>query len=552
MTQTFLELGLNPERVAELQARGYERPSKLQSELIPQLLAGKDIVAEAPPGSGKTVAYALPILQTLDPEIIDAQALVIVATSGDAVRVAKLFQSFNANPNIHVVPVFDDQPITRESERLRRSASVIIGVPKRLKEHLARESFSMDQVQIVVVDGADDLEEMNLQDTVEELLDQAPATRQTALLAGQLDEALQTLADKHLFEPVVLKREAVAVALPVIKHRYQNVLTGSKFTALLRLLDSENVDRALIFANLRPETERVAQALQAQGYAALALHHGSDADAREAGVRNWREGSIDFLVVTGGAARAQVIETPYAICFDIPTDAETYAEWAKLVSESGTLFTLLAARERMLLGEIESFLGLRVKAVLPPTRAAAAAQRVEAFKQRLRETINRSNLEMYYVLLNELVEEGLDWAEIAAAAVSLLQQPTSGEAPPQRRPERRPSAPSRYQETPRERERPSERERPPERSSRERDEDREVESGYVRLVMDAGYDIGVRPKDIVGAIANEANVPGRAVGNIDIRDHFTYVEVQEEYADRVVTRVPSTRLRGRVVTFRKA
>ena len=547
MSQTFAELGLNPERMAGLEALGYEKPSRLQRDVVPQLLAGRDVVVEAAPGSGKTAAYVLPILQTLDPEGVGIQVIVLVPTAADATRVSALFQGLHESQNIHVVPVCDEQPIAREAGRLDRTATIVVGTPGRVKAHLERETFTLEQVQVVVIDGTDELLAADQGDTIETLLDQMPGGRQTAVFATVFDTELQDLVEQHLFEPVLIRREASFVPIPLLKHRYQNIQFGDKSAVLTRLLDGENIDRGLVYVNLRPEAEHVAQLLRSYGYHAAALTSRTDAETNESLVRSWRDDNLDFLVLTDAGAGDLVLETPLALCYDIPTDAETYANRAKLVAENGSVFTLVAPRERALLSEIENFLGLRVKAVLPPTRADSVSQRTETFKGTLREIIGRSNLEIYMMLLNDLAQEGHDWSELAAAAVSMIQH-TQTETIFTRRTERRPSpAPSsasapRFREPSRERER--ERERP-------REEDREVEAGYVRLIMDAGYDIGVRPKDIVGAIANEANIPGRAVGNIDIRDRFTYVEVQDEFVDRVLTRVPSTRLRGRVVTFRR-
>ncbi len=545
MSQTFAELGLNPDLIAGLETLGYEQPSKLQVEAVPQLLAGRDAVVEAPPGSGKTLTYVLPILQTLDPEVEGVQVVAIVESSDDAMRVSTLFQQMSQQPHLHVVPVFGGQPLQREAERLGRATTIVVGTPKRIKDHVERQSFSLDNVQFVVIDGADQLLSKKRGDLIEALLDQMPASRQTVILAAQLSNDLQELADQHLFEPVLLKREATAVAMPLIKHRYQVVTPAEKMASIARLLDGEGIDRALIYVNLGSAAELVAQMLQAQGYLAASLNKNSEASYSDTVVLNWREQSIDFLVITDTAAEGLVIETSFAISFDIPMGAESYASRTKLVADTGTHFSLVTARERRLLSEIENFLGQRIKAVLPPTRASDVSQRADAFKQRMRDIIGRSNLEVYMLLLNDLAEEGYDWAEIAAAAVSMVQHNQSDTIFTRRTDRRQPSQ-SRYSSGGGSRGR----ERGP--RDRQSDEEREVEAGYVRLVMDAGYDIGVRPKDIVGAIANEANIPGRAVGNIDIRDRFTFVEVQEDYVERVLTRVPNTRLRGRVVSFRKA
>jgi ATP-dependent RNA helicase DeaD len=543
MSQTFAELGLNPDSIAGLEALGYERPSKVQRDVIPHLLAGRDAIIEAAPGSGKTAAYALPILQTLNAETEGIQVLIFVPRGNDAMRVAGLLQALNYNQNIHIVPVFEEQPIAREAERLDRTVSIVVGTPERIKQHVDRGSFGLEQVQVVVIDDFDHLITETQMEALEAVLEEVPGSRQTILLTTQLDEEIENFADQHLFEPLVLKTEFTFVTMPLVKHRYQSVAPAEKPLALLRLLDGELVDRGLIYVNLRPDAERVAQLLRSQGYHAGHLHSRTDAETRERLLRNWHDGHLHFIVVTDAAAVGLNLETGFAIGYDVPTDAESYAARTRFVVENGSVFTLVTPRERPLLAQIESFLGVRVKAVLPPTRADLVVQRSENFKQTLRDVIARSNLEIYMLLLNELAEEGYDWSELAAAAVSLVQL-SQAETIFTRRAERRP--PPVTTPTP-----PAPRPREPVRE-RPREEEREVEPGYVRLIMDAGYDIGVRPKDIVGAIANEANIPGRAVGNIDIRDRFTYVEIQEEYIDRVLNRVPSTRLRGRVVTFRRA
>ena len=543
MSQTFAELGLNPEMTAGLEALGYEQPTKLQSAVIPQLLAGRDVVAESPPGSGKAVAFILPILQTLDPDMEGVQVVVVVGSGDDATRTANLFQELSHRSDIQIVPVRGGQPLTREVERLTETTTIVVGTAARVSEHVERETFSLEQVQFVVLDSAELLLSKKRQPLMEQLLDRMPASRQTAVFASQLNNLVQNLADQHLFEPVVIKRETSAAAMPLINHRYQIVKEEEKGSSLARLLDSENIGRAIVYTSLSTETNEVAQMLQAQGYAVGHLHKGSKTSVKNSLVRNWREENIAFLVLTDYAAEDLVIDAPYGFNYNIAADADRYASRTRLVAENGTLFSFVTAKERRLLSEIETHLGQRVKAVLPPTKATAVAKRTESFKQRLRDIIKTRNLEVYMLLLNELAEEGFDWSELAAAAVSLVQH-SQTDTTHTRRPDRRSSsssssAPSRYRDSSRER-------------GRERDEDREVETGYVRLIMDAGYDIGVRPKDIVGAIANEANIPGRAVGNIDIRDRFTHVEVQEDYTERVLTRVPSTRLRGRVVTFRRA
>ncbi len=541
MKQTFTDLGLTPEIIAGLEAMGLEKPTVLQVEVIPHILAGRDILAEAPSGSGRTTSYALPILQTLDAEISGAQVIVLVGGSDNALRAGALFQQLNPHKHLRVVSLYAGRSLAREAEQLDETAAIIIGTPPRIREHVNREVLSLDNVQFVAIEDIDYLLSRRQQSVIEELFDHMPAGRQTTLFAANVEELLHDFADEHLFEPVFLQREPVAITVPLINHRYQSIPSGEKADALIRLLDGENISHSLIFTRLSPQTDALAFALQTRGYNSAPLHSGMDASDIDNALMKWREGRIDFLVMTDSVAEKLNLEASHAISYDIATDIQSYATRCHLVEENGVHFSLVLGRERALLNEIETALGQRIRAVLSPTRATVVAQKAEAYKQRIKNIVQREHLEPYMLLLNDLAKEGFDWSEIAAAAVVLSQKPQETERvfSRDRRPDQRRQTSSYRPSTPR----PQQRER--------FYEDREVEDGYVRLVMDAGYDIGVRPKDIVGAIANEANVPGRAVGNIDIRDRFTYIEVQEEYVDRILQRVPSTRLRGRTVSFRK-
>jgi ATP-dependent RNA helicase DeaD len=521
---------------------GLEKPTALQVEVIPHLLAGRDVVAEAPSGSGRTTAYALPILQTLDAEVSGPQVIVLVGGSDNAIRAGSLFQLLNPHKHLRVVSLYAGRSLAREAEQLDETAAIIVGTPPRIREHVNREAMSLDNVQFVVIEDIDYLLSRRQQSVIEELFDNMPAGRQTTLFAAKVEELLHDFADEHLFEPVFLQREPVAITVPLINHRYQTIPSGDKDDALIRLLDGENISQALIFVRLRPQTNAIAFALQTRGYNSASLHAGMDASEREDALLKWREGLVDFLVMTDAAAEELTLESPYVISYDTATDIQSYALRCRLVEENGVHFSLVLGRERALLNEIETALGQRIRAVLSPTRATVVAQKAEAYKQRIKSIVQREHLEPYMLLLNDLAREGFDWSEIAAAAMILSQKPQETERvfSRERRPDTRRQSTSSYRpSTP----------RPPQRERFY--EDREVEEGYVRLVMDAGYDIGVRPKDIVGAIANEANVPGRAVGNIDIRDRYTYIEVQQEYVDRILSRVPNTRLRGRNVSFRK-
>ena len=543
MSQTFTDLGLTPELIAGLEAMGLEKPTALQVEVIPHLLAGRDVVAEAPSGSGRTTSYALPILQTLDAEVSGAQVIVLVGGSDNAIRAGSLFQLLNPHKHLRVVSLYAGRSLAREAEQLDETAAIIVGTPPRIREHVNREALSLDNVQFVIIEDIDYLLSRRQQSVIEELFDNMPAGRQTTLFAARIEELLHDFADEHLFEPVFLQREPTAITVPLINHRYQTIPSGDKDDALIRLLDGENISRALIFARLRPQTETIAFALQTRGYNSAPLHTGMDDSERENALMKWREGMVDFLVMTDAVAEEMVLESAYVISYDIATDLQSYVTRSRLVEENGVHFSLVLGRERALLNEIETSLGQRIRAVLSPTRATVVAQKAEAYKQRIKSIVQREHLEPYMLLLNDLAKEGFDWSEIAAAAVILSQKPQETERVFSR--DRRPDHQRRQTSS-------SYRPSSPRPQQRERFyEDREVEEGYVRLVMDAGYDIGVRPKDIVGAIANEANVPGRAVGNIDIRDRYTYIEVQQEYVDRILSRVPTTRLRGRNVTFRK-
>jgi ATP-dependent RNA helicase DeaD len=520
---TFAELGLAEPLLKALTEVGYEAPTPIQAKTIPALLDGRDLIGQAQTGTGKTAAFALPILQRLDLTRAETQALVLAPTRELAIQVAEAFHTYAKYAGrIVVLPVYGGQPIERQQQRLVRGVHVVVGTPGRILDHLRRGTLRLDAVRTAVLDEADEMLRMGFIEDVESILAQAPAERQTALFSATMPPEIRRVASRHLKNPVAIAVERKTLTVPAIEQRYLNVMPQQKLDALSRLLETEPVEAVLIFTRTKTGAAEVTEKLQARGYAAEAMHGDMNQTQRETVIRRLRTGQVEIVVATDVAARGlDVDRISHVINFDIPNDVEAYVHRigrTGRAGRSGVAVLFVSPRERRMMQEIERYTGQRIQAMKMPTRADVAARRIAMFKDSIRKTLAEGDLDLYLTLVEELVEEGLDIAEVAAAAARLARKDKPLEVALE----------------------PEPREVP------------QTEDGMVRLFIPAGSRAGVRPADIVGAIANEADVPGKAIGAIDIYDSFTFVEVPARYGPQVLERMSKATIRGRQVEVRVA
>jgi ATP-dependent RNA helicase DeaD len=520
---SFAALGLSEPILKVLAEVGYEAPTPIQARTIPPLLQGRDLIGQAQTGTGKTAAFAIPILEAIDPTSPEVQALVLAPTRELAIQVAEALHTYSKHVGrVGVLPVYGGQPIQLQLKRLGRGVHVVVGTPGRVMDHLRRGTLRLDAVRMVVLDEADEMLRMGFIDDVEWILSQAPPDRQTALFSATIPAEIRRIAERHLRDPVEIEIEHPTLTLPAIEQRFLILGPQQKLEALARILETEATDAVLIFTRTKNGAAELAEKLEARGYAAEAMHGDMGQPQRESVIRRMKAGQLEIVVATDVAARGLDVERiSHVVNYDIPYDVEAYVHRigrTGRAGRAGVAVLFVSPRERRMMSEIERYTGQRITPMKMPTQADVAARRVALFKESIKKTIEEGDLDLYLTLVEELVGEGLDLAEVAAAAARLAR----GDKPLDVEVEPEPAAMAR------------------------------AEDGMVRLFLDAGSRAGVRPGDIVGAIANEAGIPGRAIGSIDIYDSFTFVELPTQYRDQVLTRMARATIRGRPVGIRVA
>jgi ATP-dependent RNA helicase DeaD len=583
---SFASLGLEAALLGTLEGLGYEEPTPVQRETIPPLLAGRDVLAEAPTGTGKTAAFALPILQRLAAGGGLGRAgegrtlaLVLVPTRELAMQVAESVHRYGRGLDAHVLPIYGGQAIGQQLRALRRGVDVVVATPGRAVDHLTRGSLSFDCVEVVVLDEADEMLDMGFAEDLEALLAATPPGRQTALFSATISPTIARIAARHLRDPIRVAVRAERPSreeMPRVRQRVYVVRAADKLAALARILDLEDPASALVFARTRLEVDDLAEALAGRGHDAAALHGGMSQEQRDRVMGRFREGALDVLVATDVAARGLDIEhVSHVVNFDVPSDPDMYIHRigrTGRMGREGVAITLLEPREHRLLRNIEAATHTKLELATIPTVADLRERRLELLQASLRERLLEEGLERYRGVVEPLADE-FDLVEIALAAVSLIEganardteeveiapamlpadrplhpAPRSGRpgpAPGSGAPGPRGSRPGALRPGsrpfPGQLVVPAGREAPQAPMSN----GRRASGPWVRLYVGGGRRAGMRPGDLVGAIANEAGVPGSAIGAIQIADSFSLVDVAEGAADRVVAALRGATIRGR-------
>jgi ATP-dependent RNA helicase DeaD len=540
----FAALGIDPRLLETLAQLGYEEPTPIQREAIPPLLDGRDLVGQAATGTGKTAAFALPLLQRLAGKGDDRarpSTLILVPTRELAVQVSGAVHRYGRALGASVLPVYGGQAFDQQARALRRGVDVVVATPGRALDHVRRGTLRLDRVSAVVLDEADEMLDMGFAEDIEALLAGTPRTRQTMLFSATIPPRIAAIARQHLTDPVQIRASEEPVEpgeAPRVRQVAYVVPRAYKLAALGRVLDVEAPAAALVFCRTRTEVDELTEALSARGYRPEALHGGLSQDQRDRVMRLFRAGTVDLLVATDVAARGLDIgHLSHVVNYHVPCAPESYVHRVGRVGRAGregVAITLAEPREYRLLRNIERATGQRIHVAQVPTVADLRARRLELTRAALREAVLAGDLDHYRVVVESLTDE-FDVMEIAMAAVKLAHQAGRGD---EAEPEEIPAPP------PRERERP-------ERGHPKAARGRGPASGMTRIFVGAGRDAGVAPRDLVGAIANEAGVTGRDIGAIDIADRFALVEVPEEVADYVIESLQATRIKGKRVTVRR-
>ncbi|MBC6451188.1 DEAD/DEAH box helicase [Actinokineospora xionganensis] len=539
----FADLGLRPELRQALVGLGYEEPTPIQRAAIPPLLQGRDLVGQAATGTGKTAAFALPLLQLIADGAGRAGpiALVLVPTRELAVQVSEAMHRYGHDIGARVLPIYGGQPIGRQLRALSRGVDVVVATPGRAQDHINRGTLDLDGITAVVLDEADEMLDMGFAEEIEAILSSTPADRQTALFSATMPPRIAGMVRRHLREPVMvqLDREASTTGESLLVRQSAYVVPrGHKPAALGRVLDLEAPAAAVVFCRTRDEVDRLTETLNGRGQSAEALHGGMDQQQRDRVMNRLRAGTIDLVVATDVAARGLDIEQlTHVVNYDVPSAAESYVHRIGRVGRAGregTAITLVEPREHRMLKSIERATGRRITVEKLPTVADLRARRLDLTRAALRESLLEDDLEKFRGVIEPLCEE-FDLFDVALAAVKLAQE-TSGTVDEEELPEAEP---------------PPADDQGRRRKSPGRPSTRRSGSGMTRLFVGSGRSSGVRPQDLVGAITGESTLSGRDIGAIEIADRFSLVEVPEAAAEDVIVALRRATIKGRRTTVRR-
>jgi ATP-dependent RNA helicase DeaD len=567
----FADLALADELVGALTSLGYEEPTPIQREAIPPLLEGRDLLGQAATGTGKTAAFALPLLQRLSredaagrPARAAPRALVLVPTRELATQVAEAVHRYGRDLGIRTLANYGGQPIVRQLKALERGVDVVVATPGRALDHIRRRTLKPDQLRTIILDEADEMLDMGFAEDIEAILSGTPSDRQTVLFSATMPPRIARIVGSHLRDPVKIQlggeRHAPGEA-PKVRQRAYVVPRSHKPAALGRVLDVEQPGATIVFCRTRAEVDSLTETLNGRGYRAEALHGGMSQEQRTRAIGRLKAGTTELLVATDVAARGLDVDVlTHVVNYDVPAAPEAYVHRIGRVGRAGregTAITLAQPREHRMLKAIERVTRQPIEIEKVPTVADLRARRLEATRDALSAILDEGAeaLDTYRVVVESLGDEH-DVMEITLAAVALAHRAGGGGAAPgdeaeipdaaaprEPREARGPRPHAGSASSPRPHASAS---GPPKRRG-----PNEVSEGMTRLFVGAGRERGIRPQDLVGAIANEAGLNGRQIGAIEIADRFSLVEVPEASADQVVAALRGRTIKGKKTTVRR-
>ncbi len=563
----FRDLNLAPALLSAIEEIGYESPSPIQAQAIPHLLAGLDLLGRAPTGTGKTAAFALPLLSRLDMKNNSVQVMVLAPTRELAIQVSEAFQRYASHiKGFHVLPIYGGQDYSGQLRQLRRGVHVVVGTPGRVMDHMRKGTLKLDNLQALVLDEADEMLRMGFIDDVEWILEQTPAQRQMALFSATMPKEIQRIAEKYLRDPQLISIKTKTATAATIRQRYWGVSGLHKLDALTRILEVEPFDAMLIFVRTRVATVELADRLEARGYSCAALNGDMAQNQREQMIDRIKKGSLDILIATDVAARGLDVERiSHVLNYDIPNGAEAYIHRIGRTGRAGRdgdAILFVAPRERRMLAVIEKTTRQKIERLELPTVEMVSNKRIADFKQAISDTIARGDLEFMRGLLEQYQHEhNIPAIEIAAALSKMAIGDRDLVMAKEKRQSERSDRRSRDDErgggdrfggarsgsdrgasdrgeTGRDRGNDGPPRDRSDRGAREEQGGKKFggesgprrsgnlpSRGMERYRIEVGYQNDVKPGNIVGAIANEAGLDSQYIGHIDIQDDHTFVDL---------------------------
>ena len=547
-------MALKPALLKALDTLGYELPTAIQAQTIPLLLEGRDVLGQAQTGTGKTAAFALPLLSNLDLRQNSPQVLVLAPTRELAIQVAEAFKSYASQmKTFHVLPVYGGQEYGTQIRALQRGVHVIVGTPGRVMDHMRRGNINLDNLRTLVLDEADEMLRMGFIDDVEWVLEQTPKTRQIALFSATMPSEIRRITKRYLNNPAEITIKVKTATADTIRQRYWPVSGTHKLDALTRILEAETTDAMLVFVRTKTSTLEVAEKLEARGYRAVALNGDIAQKNRERIITQLKAGKLDILVATDVAARGLDVERiSHVINYDIPHDTEAYVHRIGRTGRAGRkgdAILFVAPREKRMLQSIERATRQEIDLMQLPSTDMVNNRRIEKFKQRISDTLADEDLEMFKELVSQYQQENqVDTLDIAAALAKQVQGSApfllsgKSESAPARAFERDDSGATGKPRREKSRATADEGRKP----RREPFDTREqaLEAGMDRFRIEVGHNHKVKPGNIVGAIANEADIDSKYIGRINIFDDYSLVDLPENMPKELLNELKNVRVAG--------
>jgi ATP-dependent RNA helicase DeaD len=532
MDMTFSELGLIPPLVDAITTLGYEVPTPIQAQAIGLMLAKRDVIGQAQTGTGKTAAFALPLLQQIDPKKPQVQALILTPTRELTIQVAEAVYRYGKNLQIQVLPIYGGVGYGKQINKLESGVQVVVGTPGRVMDLMRKGTLNLEHVRHLVLDEADEMLNMGFLEDVEWILQQIPKERQTALFSATMSHEVRRLAEHYMHDAKEILIAASAMNVPKIEQRVYVIAPYQKLEALTRLLDTEDITSVLIFTRTKTGAAELTEALQARGYAADALHGDLAQQGREIVIRKLRKGTVNIVVATDVAARGIDIDNiSHVINYDLPSDIEYYVHRVGRTGRAGrtgVAITFATQRELRMISTIERTLKIKLERARLPTEKDVAANRSATLAEAIQTGLANETPRAYYQLISQLADD-YSIEQVAAAALRLYDeslQPRaaalSGQQPVLESASTTPS----YEF-----------------------DDQDENEARVKLFISKGSRAGIRVNDIVGAIANECGIPGREIGPVTVHGGFSFAEIPARHQRKVISKMANTTMRGIHVTI---
>ncbi len=549
MAADFKQFALNTAILKALDEVGYETPSPIQAQTIPVLLEGHDMIGQAQTGTGKTAAFALPVLSRLDLKQNKPQVLVLAPTRELAIQVAEAFNTYASHlKGFHVLPIYGGMDYRGQLRALQRGVHVVVGTPGRVMDHMRRGTLTLDKLTTLVLDEADEMLRMGFIDDVEWILEQTPPERQTALFSATMPQQIRRIASQHLREPTQITIQVKTTTAETIRQRFWPVSGVHKLDALTRILEAESFDAMLVFVRTKTATVELAEKLQARGYAAVALNGDIPQQQRERTIQQLKAGKLDILVATDVAARGLDVERiSHVLNYDIPNDTGAYVHRigrTGRAGRTGDAILFVAPREKRLLHAIERATRKKIDIMDLPSTELINDKRIAKFKQRITDALATEEIGLFYQMIEQYQQEhNVPALEIAAALAQLLQgdTPFMLQSKPKPKPKPKPKSKPEFKPKPESRQNV---ESVKKSSVYHTNKDTPPAAGMERYRIEVGRQHNVQPGNIVGAIANEAGLDSQHIGYINIFDDHSLVDLPEHMPRDIFKDLKKTWVQG--------